>query len=310
MSIEYKTHPLYGKYPVNVWVPVYGFPKYEVNNMSQIRNSKTKEMLKIANRERVCLRTDKNERKVQAVYRIALLSFFPDIQPLETTDHINENHYDHEISNLQWLSNIENSKKSGKLKPRKTNKRSKIVQQFSADGILINEFISTSDASKQTKIHQGSIAHCCCGDRPTAGGFSWKYKDVIPKVLSGEIWKPFEYITTKKNIREAYISNIGRIQTTKGIISYGNKEPCSKYRIFRTRRIHLIVWDAFGDGDRKGKCPITGQQLFVLHDDSIPLDNDGCYSNAIHHLRLGTQSENIKESYKIGALSKKRKRQF
>lgn len=46
-----------------------------------------------------------------------------------------------------------------------------------------------------------------------------------------------------------------------------------------------------------------------MNDDKQPLDENGCYSNAIQHLRLGTQSENMKESWKIGNLSQTRKRQ-
>lgn len=33
----------------------------------------------------------------------------------------------------------------------------------------------------------------------------------------------------------------------------------------------------------------------------------GCFSNAIEHLRIGTQSENMKECHDVGALSKRRK---
>jgi len=73
-------------------------------------------------------------------------------------------------------------------------------------------------------------------------------------------------------------------------------------------------------GDRE-----PNQREYILHDDSQPLDEDGCVSNAIHHLRLGTASENMKECNAIhhlrlgtasenmkecnaiGALSKKRK---
>ena len=71
---------------------------------------------------------------------------------------------------------------------------------------------------------------------------------------------------------------------------------CPKYRRACHFKVHQLVWAAWGD-----RAPNPGE--FILHDDTQPLDEEGCYSNAIQHLRLGTQSENMKECWTVGAKS-------
>ena len=41
----------------------------------------------------------------------------------------------------------------------------------------IAKYYSTSQASKQTGISHRNIATCCRGERISAGGYKWKYKD-------------------------------------------------------------------------------------------------------------------------------------
>jgi hypothetical protein len=41
---------------------------------------------------------------------------------------------------------------------------------------IINEFISTREAERQTGILHQNIGQCCKGNRSTAGGYKWKFK--------------------------------------------------------------------------------------------------------------------------------------
>ena len=54
---------------------------------------------------------------------------------------------------------------------------SKIVLQYTTDNILIGEFVSASEASRQTNINANCIRDCCRGNQKTAGGFIWRYKE-------------------------------------------------------------------------------------------------------------------------------------
>lgn len=58
-------------------------------------------------------------------------------------------------------------------KLRKTN--AKAVMQFSKKGEFITEYFSTQEAKRETGISH--IDTCCRGERKTAGGYIWRYKD-------------------------------------------------------------------------------------------------------------------------------------
>jgi len=52
----------------------------------------------------------------------------------------------------------------------------KAVLQFTSKGVFIKEFVSASEACRQTKIHYVSISLVCREKRNHAGGFRWKFK--------------------------------------------------------------------------------------------------------------------------------------
>ena len=69
---------------------------------------------------------------------------------------------------------ISNSKK-GKHRSEETKKKlSKIILQFTLDGIFICEWPSIKEA--QSKLGIKHISDCCNGKRKSAGGFLWKFK--------------------------------------------------------------------------------------------------------------------------------------
>lgn len=51
------------------------------------------------------------------------------------------------------------------------------VLQYDKNLNLIKEYNSVAEASRETKICNQNIHHCCRNERKTAGGFIWKYKD-------------------------------------------------------------------------------------------------------------------------------------
>ena len=52
------------------------------------------------------------------------------------------------------------------------------VLEFSKDGELIAEYSSIHEAERHTGCNQGNICNCCKGERKSAGGFIWKYKEI------------------------------------------------------------------------------------------------------------------------------------
>ena len=52
------------------------------------------------------------------------------------------------------------------------------ILQFSKDGELIAEYSSIHEAERNTGCNNCSICKCCKGNRKSAGGFIWKYKEI------------------------------------------------------------------------------------------------------------------------------------
>lgn len=303
-------HPKYGSYDLG-WKKIVDFPNYEINEHFQIRNITSGSISTGDSHNRFRFRKH-NKIYHRHIYRICLITFFPTIVPLETVDHIDENHNHHHIENLQWMTRSDNVQKSNSIRPRNNGKaRSKPVQQWSCDRkTLIMEFISLMDASKKTGINVGNIGACARGKQSTAKGFYWKYKNQDDhQDLHGEEWKTSDelkkilqkYRPTKplseKSINKILVSNMGRILTSKGIKTKGHIHNI-KYRRYAGAYVHQLVWSVWGTE------PIDNTKQ-ILHDDSQPLDEDGCVSNAIKYLRLGTQSENMKECCTIGSRRKR-----
>ena len=300
-----KQHPIYGLYEPG-WVGIPGFSKYEVNDMSEVRNKKTKDVLKATKSKQVGLFDENSKRHYFQVYHLSLLAFFPNVMRLETADHIDENNQNHDLSNLQWLhraGNSGNSSKSVNLRPRANGpKCSKPVLMYNLDGTFVKEYKSVKEAAREENLHHSSISSCCHEKRNTCGGkYIFKFKETYAS-LPGEIWKPIK--NQKKERGVAHVSNLGRIKTKTGIISKGTFDLSrSKYRTYDGAHVHRIVWDAFGNKSRYDLSE-NGKPLRVLHNDSIPVDEDGCVSNAIEHLRLDTHRENMRESAATGSLKK------
>ena len=300
-----KQHPIYGPYEPG-WIEIPGFSKYEVNDMSEVRRKQTRRIRKVTVNKQVGLLDDNSKRHMVKVYHLSLLAFFPNVMRLETADHIDENNQNHNLSNLQWLPNSgssSNTSKSNNLRPRASGpKQSKPILMYNLDGTFVKEYKSANEAAREEKLKSGNISLCCRGKRTTCGGkYIFKFKETYES-LPGEVWRPIK--NQKKGRSVAHVSNLGRIKTKYGVISNGkivSSRP--KYRSYSGTDVHIIVWDAFGNKNRYDLLE-NGKPLRVLHNDSIPVDEDGCVSNAIEHLSLDTQSENIRQSYAIGSLKK------
>ena len=51
----------------------------------------------------------------------------------------------------------------------------KMIQQFTLDNTLIQEFESICSAAKQLNISKSGIIRCCKGKQKQCGGFTFKY---------------------------------------------------------------------------------------------------------------------------------------
>lgn len=59
---------------------------------------------------------------------------------------------------------------------KREKEHAKSVEQYTCDGVLLNQFVSINKASEITNIPYSQIYNCCNEKRKDAGGFLWKYK--------------------------------------------------------------------------------------------------------------------------------------
>ena len=52
------------------------------------------------------------------------------------------------------------------------------ILQFSKDGELIAEYSSIHEAERNTGCNNCNICKCCRGERKSAGGYIWRYKEI------------------------------------------------------------------------------------------------------------------------------------
>jgi hypothetical protein len=312
--MEEVVHPIegYGTF-THCWKIIPGFDRYEINEMSQIRKRGTDVIMKPNKDYQVDLYayTSEEEKKGTCckvrTYVMSLLAFFPHIPRLETVDHIDGDHDNQYIGNLQFLTNSENSAKYAKNRSKPTGANKAVIQltEDKEDDVVYH---SINEAARATGAESRHISRSCkTGVR--AGGFYWKFQeDPTQKDLPGEIWKntlAVQKVLGKRHreymedtLQQIQVSNLGRVKGKARKITWGTKErKDSHYRLFSSVRVHQLVWAAFGD-------PQPEQGQVICHDDKIPLDSEGCASNAIAHLSLGTYSDNTKMSYEHGKLSR------
>jgi len=312
-------HPVYGEYKSG-WKVIPNFPNYQVNEFSEVRNIETKKILKYDPNFQVRL-VEGKEKYNRFIYHLCLLTFFPHVERNgRTVDHIAElDRSNNHIENLQWLTMKEQLKKSNQLQPRKNGaKMSKAIEQWSLDGkTKMAEFVSCKAAEKDFKsrnisIASANISACASGKRKMCTGFVWKYKNnTIQENVEGEEFKSSEKLKkilrsikiqgkplTKLSISKIKVSNKGRILTSKGIKTKGNIQTAQKkLRIFNNVLVSNLIWAVFGS--REPRIANDGEKEFVCHDLSQPLDNEGCFSNAIEHLRLDTRKNMATEEHKF-----------
>lgn len=134
-------------------------------------------------------------RKYPTTARLVYETFIGEIPDGMQVNHIDEDPSNNNIENLNIMTPKENSNwgtRNQRLSEtfKKNGKRSKSVLQYK-DDVLIAEYPSAREASRQLNVYQINISRCCNGgyfDKARkkwininqAYGFIWKYKNDQP----------------------------------------------------------------------------------------------------------------------------------
>lgn len=116
-------------------------------------------------------------RKNYIVSRLVAQAFIPNPNNLPQVNHKDGNKLNNCVDNLEWVSARDNNIHAIKTGLRNYEKVKKPILQIK-NGIIIKQFSSLNEASRETGIDTKSL-WCCANhkkNRKSAGGFQWEYK--------------------------------------------------------------------------------------------------------------------------------------
>lgn len=123
---------------------------------------------------RVCLSKD-GLHYLKSVHRLVAEAFIPNPDNLPVINHKNEDKQDNRVENLEWCTVKYNTNYGNGMRKMAITQGRPVLQLN--NGHIVEEFYSTQEASRKTGIPQANIYKVCVGERRTAGGYEWRFKN-------------------------------------------------------------------------------------------------------------------------------------
>ncbi len=232
-----------------IWKIIETFPLYEASTFGNIRNYKTKQVLKSSSHKRYNTVALSNNNKRYTVYthRLIAITFLDNPYNKPTVNHKDHNPYNNNIDNLEWATYKEQVDHKRKPSPEiyeYTGTRP-VWRICSIKNIKLQKYKSIKEAAKWvfdnnlTSVKEfgkgNNIKTKICSvirkgkttnknrdktyERKIAYGFKWQYCTDNITIYSDEIWKDIPYSLV--NIEGYSISTRGRVKNNKGRITEG-----------------------------------------------------------------------------------------
>lgn len=174
-----------------IWLTIKYNENYEVSNIGEVRNKKTKRILKpaISNKGYYLVALSKKcKSHTYTIHKLVMEHFNRCAFAYEVINHIDGNKLNNCIDNLEYVTQKENCIKAWKnnqcenvrqsLLNRKHSRKiktSRAVAQYDLNGNLINKFVSIREAEEKTGIANCLIVGVCKGKRNTTHNYTFKY---------------------------------------------------------------------------------------------------------------------------------------
>ena len=114
--------------------------------------------------------------KTFLVHRLIAKTFLSNPKNKPHINHLDANPKNNNIKNLEWCTHQENMQHAWDNNLIKTRKS---VKQFDKSGNFLNEFVSVSEAARQSGLQATRISAVCLGRRKTTGGYIWKHSKLV-----------------------------------------------------------------------------------------------------------------------------------
>lgn len=157
------------------------FPSYYISNFGNIKhdNNFLKKCIHSNGYEQVNIRIG-NKYVTKLIHRFVAVAFIPNPDNKPCVDHIDGNKRNNYVSNLRWVTPVENANniitKKRSIENRKSHNEKKIVAISGEINVYFNSII---EASIILGVDRNSISKCLKGQRGKAGGYVFKYHEMV-----------------------------------------------------------------------------------------------------------------------------------
>ena len=153
------------------WKIINRFPNYEAGSEGDIRNAKTKRVLKkqVGTRgyEKVTVYKD-NKPHDKRVHRLIAEAFYGEHDSLDV-DHINGNKLDNRVENLEWCTRKENARRAFEIGLREAPRKIRIRVIETGE-----VYDSIRECERYTDCAQSEICKYFKGERPHVKGYHFE----------------------------------------------------------------------------------------------------------------------------------------
>lgn len=273
------------------WTIIPNYSNYEASFEGNIRNNRTKRLLKGSNDIDGYLRTsltnDDGKPKPIIIHRIIAMTFIKNPDNKLTVNHKDKNKKNNCVDNLEWATQDEQQhhKNITFPIPKPGIKHRKYVMYNDNETVNLNSlkeacnYVTDKKLSTICKQNIKQKIRASIQNGVMFGGYYWKY-DVIEQ-LDGEIWKQWNNVE---------LSNYARIKYNYGFVDTYEQNNKNKYFVIsfnnKDYKFHRVVAELFIDN------PLN--KPFVNHKDGNK------QNNVVSNLEWVTHSENMLHAYKIG----------